>query len=235
MLARPRPGSEARHRRRLRRRRAQGARPGAGRSARHRRGAGACHVAALLPDDEPGRARSDRSAPRGVRPHPRPRARLLRGDAHRRGDLAPHQRCDAASAGDRLRPVDVPAQRAHDGRSRRDAVRDELETRGAGAGGRAGDAASDSSARPARTQALAREQTGSPKSRPTSTRRCTRWHGAGGRARTPTRESGGRGGVPRGRGARAQEGLAHLVSDADRLQRGQGHHVDRRTRRSPGA
>ena len=78
---------------------------------RRRRSCSPPRPGALLPDDEHRRARGRRPAPRGVRPHPRPRAGVLRGDAHRRGDLAPHQRHHAAAAGDRLRLVDVRAQR----------------------------------------------------------------------------------------------------------------------------
>jgi hypothetical protein len=69
---------------------------------------------ALLPDDEHSASAWSPTCGARCSTTSSRSSRLLRGDAHRRGDLAPHQRHHAAAAGDRLRPVDVRAQPADD-------------------------------------------------------------------------------------------------------------------------
>ena len=122
-----------------------------------------------------GRARDRRPAARGVRPPADAAAGLLRGDAHRRGDLAAHQRHDDAGDGDRLERVDGDAQPAAAGRRPRDAGAHQRQAHAA----RAGRACRwwwcrSSCSAAACAGSRARARTASATSAPTSTRRCTR-------------------------------------------------------------
>ena len=103
------------------------------------------------------------------------RAGVLRADAHRRGHLAAHQRRHAAAGGDRLRRLDVPAQRAHGARRARDARRSRAASSrrwSCSACRRRWCRSCSSAAACAASRASTR--TAWPTSPPTSTSRCTR-------------------------------------------------------------
>ena len=189
---------------RLRRRPDRGAEPWAQGVADRGRGARRGHVRARLSGHVARRAGGHRSAQAGVRSGDRPVARVLRGDAHRRGALAPDQRHRGDPGGDQRQSVAGAAQHPSAGRRPGAAARHQPQADRPGADrGAAGDR-TDRRDRPARAPPVARHAG--------SHRRARRpWRGdlergahrAGvrpGRARAaPLRRAGG-GGL-RGRGA----------------------------------
>ena len=128
-------------------------------------------VRALLLRVVDRRARHGRSAARGVRPPAHAAAGILRGDAHRRRDLAAHQRHRDARHRHRLQRVDGDPQPAAARRRPHDAGDHERQAHAARAGGRAGGRRADRPVRTPRAQARARE--------PGSRRRRRRLRGRG--------------------------------------------------------
>ena len=92
----------------------------------------------------------------GLRPGHRPVARLLRGDPHRRGALAPDHRHRGDPDGDQRQPVAGAAQPAAAGRRPRAADRDQPQAHRPGAGRGAAGGGADRGDRPARAPAVAR-------------------------------------------------------------------------------
>ena len=231
-----RAGTEDRRRSRICRRRWRRTRSRAVRRARDHRRDVDRDLRALLQRFVDRRARHRRSAQAGVRSPADVVARLLRGHAHGRSDLAAHQRYNHAGVGNRLQPVDGAAQHRAWRGGADPADADQPQADAAGARGPPGRAAADHPVRPPRAAPGARE----PGSRCRHRRLCRRGdprdpHRASLRARTG--RSGGLRAARRAclRGRRSTHSAARTVDrrgDFPGVRRGRHHSVDRRPRRA---
>ena len=203
--------------------------------ARRRRRDGGGDVHAFLLRVVDRRARDRGSAARGVRPSAHAAARLLRGDAHRRRDLAAHQRHRDAGDGHRLQRVDGDPQPAAPRRRAHDAGDHQHQADAAGAGRRAGGRRPDRAVRAQGAQARAGEPGPRRRRRRVRRRGAARGpHRAGLRPRArgpaPLRRAR-RGGVRDRGGADPAARAAGRGGDRAGVRRRRRHPVDRRPRR----